>query len=373
MNPKNIHYENGSMGSLMVWILENDDRLIQYQLQLLARQRPPYLLTCLLRYRFDLPQLCQDISGLVPLDQVNSGKEFHSEKGREIIKSIAEALNDSADRLLPIRQISLNPSMIYLDRDFHVRLAFWPICAKTDPAALVSEDCEPENPHQDLNRLIQQIGSAFRMPPDEIAVILQSLADGGIQKTISFMNGSGLLQGSRNPSDSGLKQMESGITHGIKDPIQTMLMKIKQYVRCGLLSIKSILAGQDGDESQPGDYQTVLLTDNPDEFRMAMLSEGQPGTPEESEGTRSFILVDEFVIGRDQKTSDLCLHDPGVGRMHARIIRRAGSFFICDMGSRNGTKLDGRKLLKHIEQLLPDQCVLQFAERPFYFHTDGSG
>jgi hypothetical protein len=120
----------------------------------------------------------------------------------------------------------------------------------------------------------------------------------------------------------------------------------------------------------PDEDQTVLLTGAPDDFRMAMLCEGRPGTPEENEGLRAFILVEEFLIGRDPKGADLCLPDPGVGRVHARIIRRAGAFFICDLGSRNGTSVDGRRLLKQEERLLPDRCVLQFADRSFYFLAD---
>ena len=103
---------------------------------------------------------------------------------------------------------------------------------------------------------------------------------------------------------------------------------------------------------------------------MAMLAEGKPGTPEENEGLRAFILVDEFIIGRDPKNADLVLTDPGVGRIHARIIRRAGSFLISDLGSKNGTSLDGKKLLRHEETLLPDRCILQFADRAFYFQAD---
>ncbi len=42
------------------------------------------------------------------------------------------------------------------------------------------------------------------------------------------------------------------------------------------------------DEKQPlpetSDNQTVLLAANPDDYRIALLSEGQPGTPAENEG-----------------------------------------------------------------------------------------
>ena len=103
---------------------------------------------------------------------------------------------------------------------------------------------------------------------------------------------------------------------------------------------------------------------------MALLSEGRPGTPEENEGLRAFILTDEFLIGRDMKSCDLSLPSQGIGRCHARILRRAGSFFITDLGSRNGTRVNDQRLLKNKEILLPEQCIIQFADQVFHFQVD---
>jgi hypothetical protein len=134
---------------------------------------------------------------------------------------------------------------------------------------------------------------------------------------------------------------------------------------------KLLQAADMGSDTTTGDEdRTVLLAPSESGFRMAMLCEGQPGTAAEHEGIRAFILVDEFIIGRDPKKADLCLPDQAVGRTHARIVRRAGSFFICDLGSGNGTQVDGRRLQKHEESLLPDRCLLQFADRAFYFQAD---
>ncbi|MDD4324017.1 MAG: FHA domain-containing protein, partial [Eubacteriales bacterium] len=72
-------------------------------------------------------------------------------------------------------------------------------------------------------------------------------------------------------------------------------------------------------------------------FRMACLSEGLPGTKEEKLGHRAFILLDEFLIGRDSDIVDFWIDSQNVSRQHARIVRRQGSFFIEDLGSRNST------------------------------------
>ena len=105
-------------------------------------------------------------------------------------------------------------------------------------------------------------------------------------------------------------------------------------------------------------------------YRLAMLSEGLPGTQTEDEGQKAFILVDEFIVGRDTNKADLFLDSAAVGRRHARIIRRGENFFIEDLGSINNTLLDGKRLDKFREILLPDRCRLTFADRSFYFSTD---
>lgn len=116
--------------------------------------------------------------------------------------------------------------------------------------------------------------------------------------------------------------------------------------------------------------QTVRLTPSHEAYRLGLLSVGLPGSPEETEGLRAYILVDEFLIGRDESFCDLPLSSAAAGRRHARIVRREGSFFITDLGSKNGTSLDGRRLNKLEEYLLPDRCRLEFADLAFYFSAD---
>lgn len=105
-------------------------------------------------------------------------------------------------------------------------------------------------------------------------------------------------------------------------------------------------------------------------LRIASLSEGLPGTPDEEHGRHAYILTDSFLIGRDIRKADFALDELGVSRIHARITRSNGHFFIEDMGSRNGTTVDGIKLKKHTVQLLPEMCRIAFGDTVFYFRSD---
>jgi two-component system, cell cycle sensor histidine kinase and response regulator CckA len=59
---------------------------------------------------------------------------------------------------------------------------------------------------------------------------------------------------------------------------------------------------------------------------------------------RRYPVADELVIGRDAEVG-LAVHDDGVSRRHSRIVRHeAGDFTIEDLGSRNGTYLNGKRI-----------------------------
>ena len=135
-----------------------------------------------------------------------------------------------------------------------------------------------------------------------------------------------------------------------------------------------------GDEDEPGEgngaadsifkskeEKTVHLVLSEESRRIAMISSGIPGTMEENAGLKAYILVDDFLIGRDGAKVDFKINSLSIGRIHARILRKENSFFIEDLESKNGTFLDQRRLKKHEEVVLPEKCKIRFAEREFYF------
>ncbi|WP_240360619.1 FHA domain-containing protein [Pyxidicoccus caerfyrddinensis] len=72
------------------------------------------------------------------------------------------------------------------------------------------------------------------------------------------------------------------------------------------------------------------------------------------EGRELVFEQAEVKIGRTSE-NDLVLHDHGVSRRHARIIERAGLYFAADVGSSNGTSLNGT--------LLPGEQQLRDGDR----------
>ncbi len=63
-------------------------------------------------------------------------------------------------------------------------------------------------------------------------------------------------------------------------------------------------------------------------------------------------------IGRSG-SCDIVIEDPGVSRRHAEIARDGGRFYVTDLGSTNGTYVNGRKVSR---QLLADGDLVSFGK-----------
>jgi len=358
-----VYYrESGPYGCHLIRPVTSENRIVQYQIQLMTRSRPDWAVPCFLRYQSGQQHICHDLNGLKPLDCFYEASELNSENGIMLLRKILRILLAAEDLLMPLNQISYHPSNIYCTRESEahvsIRLVFWPINFQS-----AEKD--------ELATLIDSIASTFKMA--KLASALKTeYQEGGVQHLASFIESKyhdEKLTDVTGPEKSCSAKKSLQVSHGFLD-------KVKQYKDVFIDRVNRIL--QDisrwlqfqAHEDQPPDNHTVLLPADPANFRMALIAAGKPGTPVENEGLRAYILVDEFLIGRDIKSCDLCLNEPGIGRQHARIIRRAGSFYLCDLGSRNGTRQDGRRLLKNVESLLPDQCTLQFADQTYYFQAD---
>jgi diguanylate cyclase (GGDEF)-like protein len=60
-------------------------------------------------------------------------------------------------------------------------------------------------------------------------------------------------------------------------------------------------------------------------------------------GTMYRVGAEEMVLGRDAH-ADIPVTDIGVSRRHAAVVQRAGNFYVRDLGSRNGTFVNGERL-----------------------------
>jgi hypothetical protein len=66
----------------------------------------------------------------------------------------------------------------------------------------------------------------------------------------------------------------------------------------------------------------------------------------------------ELILGREHGSADLVLDDPGVSRRHARVLPENGGVIVEDLGSSNGTYVNGRRITGPVELGAGDEVQL---------------
>jgi EAL domain-containing protein (putative c-di-GMP-specific phosphodiesterase class I) len=84
---------------------------------------------------------------------------------------------------------------------------------------------------------------------------------------------------------------------------------------------------------------------------------------------RILVATQPFTIGRDFDSS-LCLANPTISRRHAELLLAETDLLVRDLGSRNGTYLNGRRI-ENFERL-QDGDMLQFGAAIFTVHRAGA-
>ncbi len=82
------------------------------------------------------------------------------------------------------------------------------------------------------------------------------------------------------------------------------------------------------------------------------------------------IVLDQerLVVGKQKEQADIVLDQPGISRIHALLEQRSDGWYLADLGSTNGTFLDGKRLKKE-EGRLEEGMEICFASIHFYYHN----
>ena len=92
--------------------------------------------------------------------------------------------------------------------------------------------------------------------------------------------------------------------------------------------------------------------------------------PQDGRPGRTIPLAGELTIGR-RPPADVLLRDDAVSGRHARVARQDGSWIVEDLGSTNGTFVNGRRLSG--PAVLAAGDVLVTGSATWRFETDGPG
>ena len=409
----------------IVYILESGESWIDFQLDFLIQSRPDWALETAVRIKDGSSQLVLDVSELTSAESIDAKSPYSPQLGEIRLKAILEAYEKASDALFGASQILLAPSQVFFDPSSgQVRLMVLPVTRRGESDSLedlvrsiakayhfkkptldrhlaMVQDLKPAKTKQYLNSdpvstaakpagtdlsnsghpASGKAGQKFRLARIFLIAahlvllifwILVWAIPGDARSWFSSFELPALLKPWRYHL-LGLYASILLLTDMAMAGIWGQGIRLAAHcwnaVRSRWTPRKARSSPGQVDEARASD-QTELIQVQQSAYRLGLLSIGMPGILEETESLRAYILVDEFLVGRDDALCDLPLPASSVGRRHARITRREGSFFITDLGSKNGTSLDGRRLNKLEDYLLPDRCRIEFADQAFYFTAD---
>lgn len=146
----------------------------------------------------------------------------------------------------------------------------------------------------------------------------------------------GVIKKKSNYGDNGSRR---GITDGFEDFQNNMNGKNEGY-GC------NIEPGESTEIIKSPAYPQVKLISCSGEFAMDIASEGK-------------------IIGRDERVSDVVINDTSISRQHVYIYPDAGKVYVEDMGSTNGTVINGIRLPKGEAWLLADGDIICIGEQEY--------
>ncbi|MGN0256207.1 MAG: DUF6382 domain-containing protein [Chordicoccus sp.] len=79
----------------------------------------------------------------------------------------------------------------------------------------------------------------------------------------------------------------------------------------------------------------------------------------------------EILVGKHARAVDAVLPSGTVSRIHARLFMSGGEYYLSDLGSRNGTSVDGHMAVGNEEILLTDGADVKFADLEYVFRRNG--
>lgn len=83
-----------------------------------------------------------------------------------------------------------------------------------------------------------------------------------------------------------------------------------------------------------------------------------------------YITKFPFRIGKMEGVTDFRIFNNTVSRKHADILKEQGQYYICDLGSTNGTYLCGKRIQPGVKEQLTDGMIIEFANSKFKVHID---
>lgn len=407
----NITYQRNLHKSYMC--IETTKDIVQsHELILLQKYKVPQLLDMQIVIQDGKTQYWFEVTGKQQLADYLGGKPIGMEMLRTILFSLEQVCEKMPEFLLKEDRLSLQKELIYVDlADKTVHFTYLPFedgCFPEKFQAWMAETLkEIDHQEQTCVELAYQVYEASINENISIHQVLREVMKNNVLKpeipifeTVEKEKKAEFLQRDLQEEQvlSQKKRIGTFLADAIAEKKEEIQWEIKEYFQSRVpSSIRNYLKS---DESQKAKESTILSRlsrkksgekekktqkkkqkkkktskEMPIEtyhtqklYKNKNQPEGKLVYQGENQCEDIWIQGVEFFIGRNSGQADANIKTESISRLHAKILKKEGEYYIEDLNSTNGTYLNGEKLEYHKSKKLNKNDRIQFGAEAYVFY-----
>lgn len=343
--------------SYMVW--SGETKMGGYEEQMLTKNKIQGLLPTRMVGFADGTQFWFDISGRQSLTDQASMRPLGCEFLRRILESLTETVEHCGEYLLPDEGICLDAEYIFADGE-SVAFCYRPFAKEDFTQALCSFMeyylSHMEHGDREGTQRCYDVYEKCRQGNVRLEDLLQIVISGEKDQPVA--------QNAAAPEEVNVDSLQT-ITKKARTNKKKILFPNIQMRSLGFgkqnKPPREAFVFEPEDERQKMANPTVFLGSETEEILGELKYEG------EENGVNLTISKPVFLIGSKEDEVDGYICDDTVSRIHARVTREEGGFYLEDMNSTNGTSRNGEALNYKEKVLLEKNDKIVFAKVKFRF------
>lgn len=357
----------------------SEDIIEEHELMIFQKYKVPQLLALQMMIQDGKVQYWYEITGKQQLTDYLAGKQIGMEQLKKILFSIKQVCEKIPEFLLKEERICLLQELLYVDLvDETVYFTYLPFWSGSFPEEFRRwmEEVLKKIDHQDRAciELAYSVYEKSRQENVSIQEILmgvsqkeESIVPKAFERKMTECKEEEVLE-ERTEKEKWLFKIRGGM---ITDIIETIRLEGKDYIK-RKISKKFInySKASEGkgiqkntlDITQAEGYHTGLLSKKQEKPEGRLRYQGEHGCADFQ------IEAEEYFLGRNSKEVDGKIETDGISRVHARITKREGEYYIEDLNSTNGTYVNGELLECHRRRKLNVNDWVRFGIEEYLFY-----
>lgn len=392
--------------------IKQEEDYFEYQVEMITRNRISGLLNCVREKVDNKTTFLYEINSRQPFVQVFEKTKVDYEMFCQMVTSLKNAVEEVESYLLDANSLVLNPEYIYMNPETkEIELIYLPgywenmkeglhelakqllnwIDYKNEKVVAAAYELFKQTAEENytfesiLCKLEKETLSRKRVIKTEWEVVEESVSDDTIKSADKWEQEQYFLY---NESENDSEEESLNFWDKLKAPVGAAGSLLK--------SIKAILKRKDENEAEdenvytykpsyameqkqvnfPAAYSqiaeestygnTVFLQGEKKDMVPKLIS------GDEQKYSKFELLIFPFIIGKLKEAVDGIVDDVTVSRIHAKIDKKDGQYYLIDLNSTNGTYLNGEILAPNEKTKLQSGDQLQFGSVSYYFKLESA-